>query len=328
MSVIDLAEIDTQAPRRARIRVVVVLTLAGVAAFIAAALTVRSEPALGELRVREPSVSVSVQGAGFTPAEEGQRLDVRDAVRTDDSGEAQIDFFDGSLVRLDVGTSLVVRELANAPAGRRIALEIDEGRTWNTVERSTSGGDRFQVRGPNAVASVQGTTFVADGRFAPTWYYLGQDGRTQIDPPDLDSFVLGAGDCVRVDPAQMRECTDHERDALVDDWIRLNQALDEAEIKKVEVTTQPPTATPALGTSGATGGSSRPGPERTAAAQATRRPSVTDSPTDPDDSTDDPAPRRPQAPSLPSDSTNDNDAEDPEPPDEEPPDEEPAEEDP
>lgn len=219
----DVVAVD----RRRRPRVGLILAVLAVLSVIVAAVVVsrQQDKPLAELRIRDRQVSVKAQ-RDFVPGVEGQALDRGDAVRTNEDGQAQVDFFDGSITRLDASTTFVVRELEDGPQGRTISLRLDAGRTWNRVERLTSSEDRYEVSGGNAVATVRGTTFIADGRQAPIWYYIGQEGETEVTaPPDL-KFVLGRNECVRVDEDGMRECTDHEFDELMDDWVRENQGLD------------------------------------------------------------------------------------------------------
>lgn len=307
----DAVTVDRR--RRPRVGLILALLAVIVVIVVAIAISQQQDKPLAELRIRDQQVSVKTQ-ADFVPGVEGQALEAGNEVRTDDEGQAQVDFFDGSLTRLDASTTFVVKKLEDGPQGRRISLELDAGRTWNRVERLTSSEDRYEVSGGNAVATVRGTTFIADGRQAPIWYYIGQEGETEASaPPDL-KFVLGRNDCVRVDEDGMRECTDHEFHALIDDWVRENQGLDA--LAAATSPTPSPTPTP---TATAAGPSRRvrPASTSTPVPDETRRPRVqnTEDPNEDDKQpTDDPPTDDPPTDDPPTDDPPEEDSESTPPP--------------
>lgn len=227
MTVDELTELATSDdPGRPRGAVIALLTLAAFTGVIALILLAqRDDRPLAELRVRDDAVDVRSGEEDFRAAVEGEPLQAGDTVRTDSAGQAQIDFFDGSLTRLDTDTTLVIRGLRDDTPGG-VLLTLEAGRTWNRVEPATTAEDRYEVKGVNGTASVVGTTFVSDCRQAPICYYLGIDGETEVTSALEDRFFLGAGDCVRAEESLMRRCSDHEREALTDDWVSENIAVD------------------------------------------------------------------------------------------------------
>jgi hypothetical protein len=128
MSVREALKTEAPGPdvRRVR-RVLVGILIAGVLGAIVsiAVLSRTDDRSLAELRIRDDSVDVRGGGSAFRGGIEGQRLAVGDSIRTNSQGQAQIDYFDGSLTRLDSNTIFVIRELADAPASRRVSLELD-----------------------------------------------------------------------------------------------------------------------------------------------------------------------------------------------------------
>ncbi|HYZ91912.1 MAG TPA: FecR family protein [Actinomycetota bacterium] len=227
-------------PRRPKIGVIAGLTalvLFGVILLIV--LSQRDKPALAELRIRDSEVEVEKRGARSRAAVEGEALAAGDTVRTDANGQAQIDYFTGTVTRLDSTTTFVVDALLNSRSSKRISLKLDVGRSWNRVEGLSSSEDRFDVQMPNAIATVRGTTNVTDCRQAPVCYVLGFVDDTEIVNPEGDRVVAGPDDCYRVDEAGIRECTDHERRTLFDDsWLDEMRGLDALAAYK----TPPPTA--------------------------------------------------------------------------------------
>lgn len=241
--VVDLREIRIEEPpQRRRVRLVVILSLGLIGVAVALAIFTQRDPVLAELRVREDRVLMSSREADYRRATGGQALSAGDSLRTDDTGQAQIDFFDTSITRMDSQTTMAVAELTNKQRSRRIVLEVRTGRVWNNVSTRTSSADHFEVRSGDTVATVRGTKFVVDGRQAPVWYYLGQEGITDLTVSFGEKFSFGEGDCVRVDSSGSRRCTNHEAEALVDDWVRENQALDELAALEVSPAPSPSTS--------------------------------------------------------------------------------------
>lgn len=235
--VIDLREITISEPSQPRrVRIVVLLSVLVVAVAAALAFFTQRDPVLAELRVRQERVLMSSNEADYKRAAGGQALAPGDALRTDDTGQAQIDFFDTSIARLDSQTTMAIAQLTNEGRSRRIVVEVRTGRVWNNVSSRTSSADHYEVRGGDTVATVRGTKFVVDGRQAPTWFYIGQEGITDLTVSFGEKFSLGEGDCVRVDSSGSRPCTRHELDALIDDWVRENQALDELALAELSPT--------------------------------------------------------------------------------------------
>lgn len=227
MSMIDVAELAPPPEEQSRSRVVLVGALAVllVAIVVTLALSRGPQRALAELRVREQGVAVQAGEGQFVQAREGQSLPPGASVRTDETGQAQVDFFNDSLSRIDSASTVHLRELSTGPAV--VGIEIDAGRIWSRVSE-LSGGERFEVRGGPATATVLGTSFLVDGRQAPTtWYYIGQSGETTVETGAGETFTLGEDDCLRVDDDEARTCSDHEFDALMDEWVLENQAYDE-----------------------------------------------------------------------------------------------------
>ncbi len=208
-------------------RILLVVFLVGVVgALVAAAVFSAGDRDPGaQLRVREEAVEVQHSNSDFTKALEGEDIETGDVVRTDSTGRAQIDYFDGSLVRLDVFSEVAVRRLSDAKGGRLISLGVNAGRVWNRVAASTSERGRYEVHFQNAVASVEGTTFVVDCSRDLHCYVLGIDETTRVEAGS-DEQNVGAGQCVDLVGDRLEGC-DANALGLIDGWIRQNQAEDQ-----------------------------------------------------------------------------------------------------
>ncbi len=77
------------------------------------------------------SIQVALQEEKWQNAENGLKLYAGDAIRTRGSGDATLKFFDGTKVRLDVGTDVLVGTLDNEQGGTSaITLQVRSGRIW------------------------------------------------------------------------------------------------------------------------------------------------------------------------------------------------------
>ena len=105
---------------------------------------------------------VRLEEASFRRAVDGETLHQGDTVRTGERGRAEIEYFDGSLTRLDRGTTFTLTELVSDPGRTVVAGDQASGSTFNRVVELSGSSSRFDVATPTAVASVRGTTFFTD----------------------------------------------------------------------------------------------------------------------------------------------------------------------
>jgi cell division septation protein DedD len=237
---------DAPAPRSPYRRwVIAFLALATLIGIIAVAVVARNaSPALAQLRVRQDTVGVRHGTEDYVAASEGEDLGTGDAVRSDASGQAQIDLFDGSLSRLDAQTEVNVNELIDRPEGHRILLELVGGRLWNRVADQTSNADLFEVKTPNAVTRVRGTTFMIDCRTQPTCYVVGVSSAVVVESDNGQKQTVEVGDCVLASDAGLAKC-DEKKLGLIDEWAKENFADDQQlALDKVAVTPRAPEVSP------------------------------------------------------------------------------------
>jgi hypothetical protein len=115
------------------------------------------------LTVVDGTVLVSHGGAEFTSARDGDVVAAGDRIRTATGAAAEITYFEGSSVRLEADTEIVVESLrTEADGGTVIAMMQTLGRTWHVVTKLISGSSRYEVRTPSSTASVRGTIFAVD----------------------------------------------------------------------------------------------------------------------------------------------------------------------
>jgi len=116
------------------------------------------------LDVLQGDAQVQVVGTSiFREARDGQTLHQGDTIRTA-AGRAEIEYFDGSVTRLDRRTTFTLAELAATPERSRIVGEQASGATFSRVVELTASDSRFDLETPSAVASVRGTVFFTEVR--------------------------------------------------------------------------------------------------------------------------------------------------------------------
>jgi PKD repeat protein len=114
------------------------------------------------LRLLGGQVAVQRGNGAFETGQDGTSLREGDTVRTGPDGRASIDYFDGSLTRLDFDTSftlVTLETLADASASRVIESSQAEGNSYHRVAELTDAQSRFEIETPTATASVDGTGY-------------------------------------------------------------------------------------------------------------------------------------------------------------------------
>jgi hypothetical protein len=197
--------------------------------------------------------TVEIQRGGdgaFRPGTEGATLRAGDVVRTGPDGRAEIEYFDGSLTRMDEATTFVLRELASipdTPGSKLIEGEQAAGRTFQRIVEITDSESRFDVETPTATASVRGTQYVLT---------VHPDGSTELwvlpdDDPGTSSVVLILEDGTEIvveegegilvlPPDDVQGPFPLSDQQLNDPWVAFNQCeLDELDLDKCQPEPEP-----------------------------------------------------------------------------------------
>lgn len=114
------------------------------------------------LRLLDGQVAVQRGNGAFATGEDGMSLREGDTVRTGPDGRASIEYFDGSLTRLDFDTSFTLVTLetrGDAAASRVIESSQAEGNSYHRVAELTNAQSRFEIETPTATAWVHGTGY-------------------------------------------------------------------------------------------------------------------------------------------------------------------------
>ena len=180
-------------------RPLVVAGAAAVAGLLVAAFVVwNAGPAKAKpfatLDLISGSAEVRSEEADFRPASDGAGLRPGDTIRTPPDGRVSIRYFDGSVTRLDYGTTFTIQELASEPDGTSIVdAEQTSGSTFHRVVELSGSESRFDVEAPTATASVHGTSFFAQ---------LLPGGVARFGVIDGDVLVSGEDDAARLIPGR------------------------------------------------------------------------------------------------------------------------------
>jgi hypothetical protein len=105
-------------------------------------------------------VDVGRNDSGYSPGTSGQQLSSGSSVRTGTGGHAEIQFPDGSIVRISPETTVTVTSAELTRDGNLKSASIQQkvGRTLTTVQHLV-GGSVFTVGGHSITTQVRGTKF-------------------------------------------------------------------------------------------------------------------------------------------------------------------------
>lgn len=181
---------------------------------------------IATLRILGGQVEVQHEGESLQPGEEGESLREGDLVQTGTDGRASIEYFDGSITRLDFDTSfelLALETLVNDAGSKVIEGSQSDGNSYNRVAELTDAASRFDIETPTATASVQGTVYAVliddDGSttIATIEGLVTADSNNgSVDVPAGKMVVVGTGGAVGA-------VLDIPEDLLDSDWFAFNQ---------------------------------------------------------------------------------------------------------
>lgn len=236
---------------------VAVLALIGAAVFVTSRPSKAEAPAT--LRVLTPAVTVQARPGGpFEVVSKTTTLQQGATIRTDATGEAEIDYFDGSTTRLAPASEFTLQQLVRDGTQKQLVGSMQFGKSWHRVAEVTGSGSRFEVKTSNATAAVRGTAFavvcvtseacevtVIEGGVAlvdpkTNQPFVGRDGRPVV-------LVAGQAITVSQSPDGTTVVSEVHTADLDDPFIAENARTDDVELPFFEVQgtseTAPPTTT-------------------------------------------------------------------------------------
>lgn len=144
-------------------------------------------------QVTSSTAKVTLASVSGSPAEvTGSRTaHVGDVVETDSTGQAQLDYADGSLTRLGPDSKLTINELGAAEA-QRTAVTVDVGQSWHRVTELVADGARYEVTTAVGVAAVKGTAFDVNCTSASACTITVIEGVVEFTTTDGTGFEINA----------------------------------------------------------------------------------------------------------------------------------------
>lgn len=157
------------------------------------------------LTVRSGGVQVSLQGEAWQAGESGLRMSVNDAVSSRSDGDAILQFFDGTRLRLNGGASLRIDESERSDDTSTLSVSLQDGAIWMATPSSavftgsilrhiTFNGTSFTVpAGAQLLASkdllivlrAEGPGIVANFPASSQSVIIGEGQRLVIDPTHM-----------------------------------------------------------------------------------------------------------------------------------------------
>ncbi len=119
-------------------------------------------PTLLSIRSGNENVQVSLQGGAWQHGEIGLKLYSGDAISTKGNGDALLTFFDGSRLRLDQNTDVLIDRSDQYDQGRAyLTINIRSGRVWisTPIQNTYSGSILRTIQTKNFAASLPAATF-------------------------------------------------------------------------------------------------------------------------------------------------------------------------
>lgn len=182
----------------------------------------------------------------------GDELSVGDFIETDENGLANIYFSNGSVVRLDKNTGLLIEENNFNPQsgslGVRIGLKV--GRVWSRLAQLITADSFWEVKTSNVVATVRGTTFVVEYQEEKSslWVAGGKVETNVIDPETKKEIegtktIVKEAEMVEIKKEEIKKLKEEPkklivrkipREILEQDWVKQNKEADERLSEKIE----------------------------------------------------------------------------------------------
>ena len=136
------------------------------------------------LSILNGRADVARTGGAFAQANDGDLLAGGDRVRTGESSNALISFFDGSTIELEPQAEITITDISANDGAITIKLAQSIGRTWSSIHKFADSRSTYEVKTPAATATVRGTGLDIT---------VGADGATKVAVTDGAAVVSAQG---------------------------------------------------------------------------------------------------------------------------------------
>ena len=117
------------------------------------------------LSTLEGNVQMQIPGSTvWEDTESGTTLTAGSRIRTAPDSQALLTFFNGTTVKLESGTDLVVEQLEVGGENQPITIVLKQtlGKTWSRVIKLADPASHYEIQTPSGIALVRGTLFVTE----------------------------------------------------------------------------------------------------------------------------------------------------------------------
>ncbi|MBU1954119.1 FecR domain-containing protein [Patescibacteria group bacterium] len=172
----------------------------------------------------------------------GTKLLLGDALKTFPTGTAVIEFFNGTKVRLNHDTAVVLADLSKTSDLETIAINLDNGVAW--IKGAKSAGVRdahYEVRTADLLIKADGTVFEVESKDTQIVRVLDGDVsveilvRTNGQERVVDTVSVGVGQEITIDDAALKAFVENQRPSVLraisddfkdTDWYKWNTTED------------------------------------------------------------------------------------------------------
>ena len=123
------------------------------------------------------------------PLGEMRLVQAGDKLITGGQGQLTLNWIDGTRIRLEPNTELLVEKCQVAQGAEYSSFRLDLGNVWIRVLKLLSQQDKFEIQTPTATAGVRGTIFAVE---------VASDGATEIQVYEGEVKVESGGKQLRV----------------------------------------------------------------------------------------------------------------------------------
>jgi len=117
------------------------------------------------LSVLTGGVELQSRGSStWEEAENGMTVAAGSRLRTAPNSQALLTFFEGTTIKLEPTTDLVVEQVEGGGENQPLVIVLKQrvGKTWSRVEKLVDPGSHYEIQTPSAAILVRGTLFVTE----------------------------------------------------------------------------------------------------------------------------------------------------------------------
>lgn len=165
----------------------------------------------GDVKVRQPSAKAYEAAKAGIPLVEGARL------KTEEGGEARVQYPDGSVAEIKSKSEVLIHVSAN-PEQRPSGVALFFGRVWSKVAKSASGTTKYEVESANAVAGVRGTEFDVGVGMDGSVRVMVDDGEVAVEGDEGGKASVKKGSAVESEQGKLGKVGKRPEDPNWDGW--------------------------------------------------------------------------------------------------------------